>query len=247
MATSVKDLISKATARENAPRKSGKPVFLFLKKGHKALIRPLFSLDEAITLPVHNKWSDTPDYRVNAICATEIGKPCLHCETAKELEDKKLNASPVIFLPVYVYSVIDTLTGAKVTYTEKDEHDNQVEKPVSGFRVLELSLFGKPLMILQALMSHERDEDVITSCDFSLEQQGEGQKKNFLTNPKAPKPIDPRIKSACPDITKFHEAILGARPPAVASESPLAGVVEQSDSVASDEIEVNADDGIAVF
>lgn len=240
MGTSVKDLINKATEYANTPRKSGKPVFLFFKKGQKALIRPMFSLDDAITMQSHNKYSDNPDYRVNAICASELGKACEHCANAKELEDKQLKPSNVVYLPVYVHQVVDVATGQKITYKEKDESDREVEKPVSGFRVLELPLYGKPLAILQTLMSHERDEDLITTCDFSIEQQGEGQKKNFIVTPKAPKSVNPKIQEACPGIDKFHEAILAARPPLVAGES--VEIVS-----ATPTIEESNDDDIPVF
>jgi hypothetical protein len=248
MAVSNKELINQATERANAPRKSGKPVFLFLAEGQKALIRPMFDIDSAITLQYHNKWSENAEYRVNAVCASELGKPCTHCESAKELEDKKLKASPVIYLPVYVYQVIDVRSSARITYTEKDEAGNQTEKPISGFRVLELALYGKTLMILQAFTSYERDEDDhdIRVCDFSIEQTSKGQSKNFLVTPKAPKLINPKIQDDCPDITKFHEAILAARPPLVANgESAPARGAEQGNST-SEGIEVD-EDNIAVF
>lgn len=239
MVANVKDLINKATERANAPKKSGKPVFLFLAEGQKALIRPMFSLEDGIALQFHNKWSENADYRVNAVCASEIGKPCQHCESAKTLEDKKLTASTTIYVPVYVYSVIDVRSGQKITYTEKDEQGHESEKSVSGFRVLELGLYGKTLMILQSFSSYERDEDAhsITACDFAIEQSGKNQLKNFLVTPKTPKPIDARIQSACPGIDRFHEAILGARPPLVVSDSssPLAGGEAQ---VADDDIPV---------
>jgi hypothetical protein len=243
MATSVKDLINKATERANnpQPKKSGKPVFLFFKPGQKALIRPMFDLDNAITMQSHNKYNDNPEYRINAICAKEIGKPCQHCESAKELEDKTLRASDVIYLPVYVYQVIDVLTGKKITYTEKDDEGNQTEKPVTGFRVMELPPYGKPLAILQYFLSYERDDDLITTCDFSIEQQGKGQVKNFLTSSKAPKPVNPKIQEACPGIDKFHEAILGARPPLV-----IGGTVESVETDAP-VIEESTDDDIPIF
>jgi hypothetical protein len=213
-------LIDNATERANAPKASRKPVFLFLSEGQKALVRPLFNLTDAIVMPKHNKWSENKEYRVNAICGVEIGKECQHCESAKTLADKKLNASQVIFLPVYVYQVVEAKTGVKVTYVEKDDAGNETEKPISGFRVLELPLFGKAFNILQAFRSYMRDEDEhdIRVCDFVIEQNGAGQNKNFVVIPKAPKPVNPKITDHCPDITKFHEAILGACPPLIAGD-----------------------------
>jgi hypothetical protein len=243
-------LIDRATERANTPRASKKPVFLFLSEGQKALIRPVVNLSQAPVMAVHNKWSDKPEYRVNVICAAEIGKPCDHCDSAKVLEDKKLQASDVFFVPVYVYSVIEVKTGKKVTYKERDEHDREVEKPIGGFRVLELPLFGKAFSILQALRAYVRDEEShdIRACDFSIEQMGSGKTKNFIITPKAPKTVDPRITQACPAVERFVEAILSARPPLVATSSsdeessnPLAAPVTPADSSETD------DDGIFDF
>jgi hypothetical protein len=244
MATSVKDLINKATERANnpQPKKSGKPVFLFFKPGQKALIRPMFKLDDCLTFQFHNKWNDDPQHRVNAICAKEIGKTCQHCQAAKE--DKKLRAGDTVYVPVYVYHVIDVATGQKVTYKDKDEDDNEVMKLVTGFRMLELTLFGKPLAILQAFLSHERDEDLITTCDFNIEQTSAGQSKNFLVTPKAPKPVNPKVQEACPGIDKFHEAILGARPPLVAGDDAIDGFVHAVNAQVVEEV---SNDNIPVF
>lgn len=216
-------MIDRATERANTPRSSKKPVFLFLSEGQKALIRPVFNIPQVPVMAKHNKWSENRDYRVNAICAAEINKPCDHCDSAKTLEDKKLQASPVFFVPVYVYSVIDVKTGQKVTYKEKDEHDREVEKPVAGFRVLELPLFGKAFAILQTFRSYVRDEEDhdITVCDFSIEQVGSGQGKNFIVTPKAPKPANPQIVEKRPSVERFVEAILAACPPVVASQTSL--------------------------
>lgn len=241
MALDVLNLIDKAVERASAPRKSGKPVFLFLKEGHKALIRPLFNLDEAIVLAKHNKWSENADYRVNAICAAELGKACVHCESAKTLEDKKLAASATIYLPVYIYQVVDK-TGTRVTYKEKDEQGNESEKPVTGFRVLELPLFGTMFNVLKVFRSYMRDDGSICQCDFSIEQVGEGQKKSFVVIPKAPKPLGPAIQKAAAalDIVKFHDAIMGALPPSISGDdtvSPAKAIEQAMNSVeGSDEI-----------
>jgi len=239
MALDVLGMIDKATEKASAPKASRKPVFLYLAESQKALVRPMFNLTEALVLAKHNKWSENRDYRVNALCAAEVGKACEHCANAKELEDKKLNASSVLFLPVYVYNVINVKTGERVVYTEKDEHDKDVEKPVSGFRVLELPFFGRAFSILQALRAHIRDEDGhdIRVCDFSIEQLGAGQNKSFIVKEKPPQAIHPKIAAACPPLEKFREALLAACPPLVVTES-VGSVqsVAQSNQVEDDDI-----------
>lgn len=250
MAVDVLTLIDRATEKASAPRSSKKPVFLFLSEGQKALIRPLVNLPQSMVFSKHSKWSDSRDARVNAICAAEVGKPCEHCANAQALEDKKLKASTVIFLPVYVYGVIDVKTGQKVTYTEKDEEGKESEsKNVTGFRVLELTLFGKAFSILQAFRSHVRDEGSITGCDFTIEQVGREKTKNFIVTPKAPKSVDPRIPAKSPKLEEFRTAILGAIPPLASVEAeaedafnatgtnmviPVRGAV--TDEVAGDDI-----------
>lgn len=238
MALDVSNLIDQASARASSPKSSKKPVFLYHKEGHRALIRPLFNLDQAIDLPIHNKYSENRDFNVHAVCAAINSQPCLHCENAKTLGDKKLQASKVLYLPVYVYSVFDK-AGQQVTYDETDDNDNKTTKPVKGFRVLELFLFGKTLAILQAFNTFVKIDEShdIRSCDFSLEQNGSGSTKNFVTMPRAPKPIDPAILKVCPPIDLFKTRIIENLSPLVATNSdPFAQSAksQQASEVAND-------------
>jgi hypothetical protein len=134
------DLIDQELAKAAAPKTSGKrPIFLFLKESHKALIRPLYDLTEALVLNKHSKWNDDPQHRVSAICAQEENNDCKYCGMVTD--DKKMSASLHFYLPVYVYSVVDQATGQKITYKEKQENGPEVERPISGVRVLELTSF----------------------------------------------------------------------------------------------------------
>lgn len=218
MAIDTKDalaLIDQQLEKAATPRASRKPVFLFLKEGHSALIRFLFNLGDCIVLNKHNKYAESADMRVNAICAVEIGQQCKYC--ARVEDDKKLTANVTFYLPVYVYGVRDK-NGNPVTYKDPETEE---EKPVKGFRVLELTSFGTIGTVLKTLRSYTKDEDynhTITGNDFTLTQVGAGQKKDFTLVPKPAKPMHPTIAQNMPKIDGFHKAILEALPPATIGE-----------------------------
>jgi hypothetical protein len=217
MAINALDLIDKELARAAAPKTSSKrPIFLFLKEGHKALVRPLYNLTDALVLNKHSKWNDDPQHRVNAICAQEEGNDCKFCRMVAD--DKKMSAAFHFYLPVYVYSVVDQSTSQKVTYKEKQEDGSEVERPVSGVRVLELTSFGTIGAVLKFFREFMKDEDngPLTGYDFSISQVGAGQKKSFVVMSKAPKPMDPRIKELIPTTEKLRERILDACQPVIA-------------------------------
>jgi hypothetical protein len=217
-----------------APKTNGKrPLFLFLKENHKALIRPLYDLGQSLALNKHSKWSDDASQRVNAMCAAEEAHPCGLC--AKVENDKKIEARIHFYLPAYVYSVIDTATGEKITYKERQENGSEIEKPVSGVRVLELARFGTIAGVLKFFREYVRDEGPITGADFTITQQGSGQKKSFVTMPKAPRPMDEKIRALIPTHDRLRERLLEALPPVVANDASTSGN-DSADSGAEDDI-----------
>ncbi len=225
------EVIDAELAKAAAPKPSNKrPVFLFLKENHKALIRPLFILKDALVLKRHNKYSENADQRINSICATEIGKPCVYCE--QSAHDKKLSANLSFYLPVYVYSVFDTKTEQQVTFKEKID-DKDVEKPVTGIRVLELTSFGTIGAILKFFREFTKDADSepITEYDFTISQVGSGQTKTFVCLPKAPTAMNPKIKAIIPGADRFRERILEALPPASSVVQPTENADLQSEAV----------------
>jgi hypothetical protein len=241
MAINALDLIDQELAKAAAPKSSNKrPIFLFLKENHKALVRPLYNLTDALVLNKHSKWNDDPQHRVNAICAQEEQHPCKYCGMVAD--DKKLSAQYHFYLPVYVYSVIDQSTSQKVTYKEKQEDGSEVERSVQGVRVLELTSFGTIGAVLKFFREFLKEEETpLTSCDFSISQVGAGQKKSFVCMPKAPKPMGPQVKELIPTPERLRERILDACQPAIAGDTPLQG------SVAPGTSGVFNDDDIPVF
>lgn len=217
------DQMNAELARAAAPKPTNKkPLFLFLKEGHEAQIRPLYNLSDALIFRKHQKWSDDPDQRVNAICSAEIDGPCVYCEHAEH--DKKLKAGLFFYLPVYVYQVdqqiIDERSGRSsvqcVTYKEKDDQGNEVIKNVAGIRLLELSAFGKAGDILKFFMkflNKPSSNGTITGNDFSFSQSGQGTSKTFVLIPDGPTPMDPRIAKIIPSADAIRTRILETLPP----------------------------------
>ncbi len=232
--TNVLNLIDEELNRASAPRASRKPVFLFLSEGYKALVRPLYNLDKMLALSKHSKWNDDPDYRVNAICAKEIGKSCGYCERAAD--DKKLRASNFFYLPMYVYNVVDTHTGQHITYKDPE---TQEEKPIAGIRLLELSSFGRVSAILKFFMSFYKDPDNghdIRVADFSIEQSGSGPKKDFIIMVKTPAPMSAKLQAIKLTPEQVKQRILEACPPLVGDDGAFGGAAGiESDAGEEDE------------
>lgn len=224
----VMSLVDREVERRAQPRPpagSRRPLFLFFKKGHRALIRPLYNLPQAIVLRKHNKWNQEPNLRVNAICAQEEGKSCLYCVRAEQESDKKLLSQTVLYVPIYVYSVIDA-AGQAVTYDEYSESGEKETKPIKGVRLLELTLNGTAFQILSQFRDMVRDqayEHTITGCDFTVTQIGEGTDKSFTVTPKPPKQMHPTIQGLIPKREVLRQRILEALPPFIQTEASGGG------------------------
>lgn len=201
--------IGSELARAAAPKPTGnkKPIFLYFKVGHKALIRPYYDLGGSVILPKHDKWSADRDKKVANICAHAIGEECKICADA--VSDKKLLANDRIYLAVYVYKVTDK-DGQVVNYTEKDDNDNEVEKPIAGVRVLELCRFGAVSQILSWFWGYmsDPDEPSMTERDFTIDQDGEGQNKKFNVMSKSPRPMAEHIVSKTPSYERTRERVI---------------------------------------
>ena len=193
MAINALDLIDEQLTRAaEAPKSKGKPIFLFLKEGHKAVVRPLYDLKDALVLKKHSKYAEDPSQRVNAICASEIGKSCVYCHRAEN--DRKLSAQLHFYVLSHVHSVLDS-KGEKVTFKSKNEDGDEVVKEVQGPRLLELAAFGTAGKILKTFREYVRDEEIsLSALDWTITQVGKGQQKDFVTLPKAPKAMPEQLR-----------------------------------------------------
>lgn len=177
---SVLDMMDEAI-QESATKATGgfKPTFLTLKDKQKAILRPLFNLDQAIPLMMHNKFNKSnPKDSINAVCAQEIGKPCALCGLAAE--DKQLRPALSLMLPVYVYRIGTKQpdgSWADVTYKNAEDQDVRVQ----GLRILELKQYGTITAVYQTLRTYYRDypSHDIGECDFSIERVGAMQNTSY--------------------------------------------------------------------
>lgn len=216
---------AKKAADDAKAAKSGgkKPLFLWLKPGHKATIRPLCArLSGGVKLMKHDLWNKDRDVSISNICACELkpAKPCLLCEMARD--NKKVTAGEWFFLPVYVYQVVDE-DGKVVTYEEKQEDGSKVEKEVKGVRLLELTAFGRKAPLLKYFKDFPKDPEngLLNERDFTVEQIGEGTSKNFQPDKKNPKPMHESLKKVATTVTEqeMYERIIAFCPPKTSEDT----------------------------
>lgn len=214
-------------AAKAAKSASKKPLFLWLKPGQKATIRPLVGrLSGGVKLMKHDLWNKDRDISISNICACELepAKPCLLCETAKD--NKKVTAGEWFFLPIYVYQVVDE-DGKTVTYEEKQENGDKLTKEVKGVRLLELTASGRKAPLLKYFKDFPKDPEngLLNERDFTIEQIGEGTSKNFMPDKKNPKPMHESLKKVAATVTEpeMYERIIAFCPPKIAegNEDPF--------------------------
>lgn len=222
-------------------RKSTAPLVLFMSDGNNVLMRPLADFTTIKPLVVHHKWNSDPALRINAICAKEVGKECALCTQAKD--DYALTPDFAWFLPVWVYQITQTKdqNGQKLpapvvlTYKERDENGNvlknpngsDVEKRVSGIRLIEFSMHGAIATPFKTFCDFMEDPTncKMTECDWSFAQNGKGKgNKAFTLISKMPRSLDPRVAKVIPPIDRIRERLFQTMSPIVASDdSTLAG------------------------
>ena len=234
---------------------NGVPVFLFFKGNMKASVRPLWNRGKegyALVVAVHSRFNpatNKPD--VNAVCA---GPTCQHCATvasaAKDDKDAwKLTAQKNFFMPVYVNGIQQkNESGQWVDLMYKDSEG--IEKPVSGFRLLELSPFGTIAAVFEAFKNFwvDNEQDAphdLTARNFTIERKEEGTKQlngrtvpakiTYDTLPKPVKPMSETQRGAVPTPEHVLELITTARPPALIGGAPAAVAASSNGASATHE------------
>lgn len=217
MATNTSDVLSMMDeeTRRASERRAGNfvPTFLRLNDGQKARIRPLFNLSQCLVLDMHNKYSQAdPKQSINAVCGKEVSDSCLYCEAM--VNDRKLTAGKVFFLPVYVSTLEQKNDGGQwvpVTY----EKDGQAQE-VSGLRLLELKAYGTMSIVMQTLRGLYSDDEKhdIRQYGLIVERIGFGQSTKHTILPKGPGAMPEAAKALIPTLDKVKEMVLSAMPPA---------------------------------
>jgi hypothetical protein len=229
--------------------------FFFLKEDEKAVVHPLLNVPQMTLteLLYHEKYDHIAGKMVaDHVCAadTKIGMKCKTCQEADFTRDKKLKASPRVFLPVYVHGIYKTdLMGKTVAVTAKD--DDGVERPVQGVRMLKLKPGGALVDSFKEFYYDSDDRSILTS-DFVITRRGSGLDTSYnltgrkLTPTKGPLPkysvekviSDVRLKREeqaieVPDVDPFV-------PAGTQEEQPQFTVKEALDMKEPTELQLNA-------
>lgn len=182
------ELMQEFEQKQKAAKEQGKSFdnfFFFLREDEKAVVRPLMNIPQVTQteLAYHEMFDRTAGKMVaDNVCAAPFGMKCKLCEQAQA--EKKLKATPRVFLPVYVHGIWKRdLAGELVAVTAKDEAGKDV--PVRGIRMLKLKLGSAILDDLKTVYYDSDDEPrkrSITTSDFSIERLGNGLDTRYVTN-----------------------------------------------------------------
>lgn len=208
------DIIDQELARQKTVKTpSSRQMFLYLKQGHTAIIRPLYELNKCLAMQKHDVYNEST--QIASICAAEIGQDCFHCFKSESEKNKRLSANYRIYLPIYVYKVVDE-DQSEVYYEDTDEYGARTSKPLQGIRILELGSWGKIGYVLRFFRDYMKSAP-ITGADFIMAHvdPGGGNAKYFKMSERRKIPIDRRISQIIPQMDAIREYILTALPPVV--------------------------------
>ncbi len=170
--------------------------FFFLKEDEKAVVHPLLNVPQMTLteLLYHEKYDHIAGKMVaDHVCAadTKIGMKCKTCQEADFTRDKKLKASPRLFLPVYVHGIYKTgLLGETVAVTAKG--DDGVERPVQGVRMLKLKPGGALVDSFKEFYYDSDDRSILTS-DFVITRRGSGLDTTYQLTSRKLTPIKEQL------------------------------------------------------
>lgn len=172
------ELMAEFEAKNKAAKEANKSFdnfFFFLKEDEKAHVHPLLNVPQLTLTEIlyHEKFDHVAGKMVaDCACAASFGKVCKLCKEAEFMRDKKLKATPRVFLPVYVHGVFRTdLLGKLEAVTVKD--DAGAEQPIKGVRFLKLKLGSAILDSLKEFYYDSDDRSILTS-DFVITRRGSG-------------------------------------------------------------------------
>lgn len=226
-----------------------KASFLFLRPDQTARIRCLYEMNELIILPKHYLYNPiNPRQSIDAICGVEISKSCKLCADTKN--NKKLTADKYVFIPVYVYGIREKMRDedGKIIMRNgepvmrpvlmkeyPDGGGDPVEKPLKGFFLIETCASKATGQILKQLRGYVTNPNYksITSCDYTLSQEGSGTDKTFSFVPDPLRAVDPRITANAPTLAEFRQIILDIRPPSLVRSAVVDLPEEDSSTLAS--------------
>lgn len=238
------DIIDQELAKQRTVKSPGanKQMFLYLKAGHTALFRPLYELNKCLAMQKHDVYNES--LQVASICATEIGQDCLYCFKAESEKNKRLTANYRIYLPIYVYKVVDE-NNEEVYQEEFDEYGTRTNKPLNGVRILELGSWGKIGYVLRFFRDYMKAAP-ITSADFSMfhVDPKSGGDKYFKMAERRKIAIDRRIAQITPQMETVREYVLSALPPSVFDDNQAMHYLNTQERIRDSQLETSDDDDL---
>jgi hypothetical protein len=231
------ELMQEFEAKNKAAKEANKSFdnfFFFLKEDEKAIVHPLLNVPQLTLTEMlyHEKFDHVAGKMVaDCVCATPFGETCKLCKEAEFMHDKKLKATPRVFLPVYVHGVFKTnLLNQLEDVTAKD--DDGVEKPISGVRFLKLKLGSAILDSLKEFYYDSDDHSILTS-DFIITRRGSGLDTTYKLTSRKLQPIAEKIVRYDPERVisdvRLHREAQVIEAPAAADDVPQISVDDALD------------------
>lgn len=238
------DIIDQELAKQRTVKSPGanKQMFLYLKAGHTALFRPLYELNKCLAMQKHDVYNEA--LQVASICATEIGQDCSYCFKAESEKNKRLTANYRIYLPIYIYKVVDE-QNEEVHEEVFDEYGARSNKPLNGVRILELGSWGKIGYVLRFFREYMKTAP-ITGADFSMchVDPKSGGDKYFKLIERRKIIIDRRIVQIIPQMETIREYVLSALPPSVFDDMTAMHYLNEQERLKEQQPEVPEDDDL---
>jgi hypothetical protein len=222
------ELMAEFEAKNKAAKEANKSFdnfFFFLKEDEKAIVHPLMNVPQVTLTEIqyHEKFDHLAGKMVaDCACAASFGKACKLCKEAEFMHDKKLKASPRVFLPVYVHGVFKTnLLNQVEAVTAKD--DAGIEQPIKGVRFLKLKLGSAILDSLKEFYYDSEDRSILTS-DFVITRRGSGLDTTYKLTSRKLQPIGERVITYNPERVisdvRLHREEQAVETPDIANPAP---------------------------
>lgn len=212
--------LAKASAKSTGSNNK-RQVFLYLKVGHTALIRPLYELNNCLALLKHDIYeANDKELQIASICAAEVDQECFFCLKAENEGNKRLLANYRIYLPIFIYNVKDE-SGSDVY----DDSGNLLQ----GVKILELGAFGKIGDVLRFFRTYMK-KDPITGSDFSYYHKEDDRNfKTFELKEMRKKPINPKVQEIIPSLETIKQHVLEAYAPSILDDGKAEEYMAESE------------------
>ena len=241
-----------ADYEKNGPKKFAADVVLSLKKNQRAMFRPVYNMPDCQVVHMHDLYKNTdrnlsaygPNERFNTpgsaapilnLCALKmLNKPCAFCENAAAM---KREAKREVFIPVYVYKVMQFQLNEITEQPELDEQHRPILElvtkldkesgamvPVRGFRMIRAK---QGSAVFDKLMEMWEEEGDITLRDYSLIRDDSEKFVKYICSQKDKTAMHEKLVAKIPPLSEFGLEVLAGLYPYKILESAQSPVARQ--------------------